>query len=260
MIRDIIVIDEELCDGCGECVPSCEEGALQVVNGKVRLVADRLCDGLGACLGHCPTGALRVEQREAVEFDEQAVATANTRPSVLGQPVETASRNPPEDNGGCPSMRFNHMDVQPAARPTTAHEMPAGEGVSALAQWPVQLRLLPPHAPALRGARLLLCADCVPFALADFHKELLQGRTVVVACPKLDPVEPYLQKLVEMIRTNHLAEITVARMEVPCCGGLMMLASQARQLSGIDVPIQEIVVSTRGQIVARRAHTVVPEE
>lgn len=228
MLREVVSIDENLCDGCGLCVPACHEGALRIIDGKARLVADRLCDGLGACLGHCPRGAIRVERREAEAFDETAVP---------------AARVPGRD--GCQGSRFAQFDRTPAAtspQPST----------SELTHWPVQLRLFSPSAPALRGARLLVAADCVPVAYAGFHADFLREHAVVIACPKLDDTSGYIEKLAAMIAHNDLQEITVVHMEVPCCTGILHAVLQARQLAGRDVPVNDVVVGVRGEIVGRR--------
>ena len=238
MPREIIVIDEEKCDGCGLCIPSCHEGALELINGKVRLVADRLCDGLGACLGDCPKGALHVEIREAASFDEVAVAERLR---------ELRENKAPR---ACPSSQFVPISSLGSA---SASQDPSFDDVpSELSHWPVQLRLLPPNAPAFRGASLLLAADCVPVAFPQFHQKLLKGHSVAVACPKLDDSQEHLKKLTEILRHNDLRDITVAHMEVPCCSGLLMMVLEARRLSGKDTPIKDIVIGTQGEILAEK--------
>ncbi len=228
-VRQIVRIDEEKCNGCGLCVPSCKEGAIQIIDGKARLVEDRLCDGLGSCLGECPQDAISIEEREAEEFDEEAVADhlAAAAGSACG--------------GGCPgSMALSpggEEDVTP--RP--------GTQASQLRNWPVQLTLVPPHAPWLDGADLLISADCVPYALGGFHGELLAGKKVITACPKLDDVRPYLAKLVEIFRSNDLRRVTVARVEVPCCAGLVALVRQALEASGRSNCFEELVISIEGR-------------
>jgi len=260
MIREIVTIDEELCDGCGLCVPACHEGALQIINGKARLVADRLCDGLGACLGHCPKGAIRVERREADAFDEAAVvahrAGATQRIVRAHGRAGGAFGMPP--NGGCPGSRFAQF-AAPAreAAPQDAAAQTAGAYPSELTHWPVQLHLLSPHAPILRGARLLVAADCVPIAYAGFHAELLRGRAVVIACPKLDDTTGYVEKLAEMIAHNELRDVTVVHMEVPCCTGILHTVLEARRRAGVAVPVEEVVIGIRGDRLARR---LVPDE
>lgn len=237
MPREIIIIDEEKCDGCGLCIPSCHEGALELVGGKVRLVADKLCDGLGACLGHCPQGALRMEMREAASFDEVAVAAR------LRELENKAPR-------ACPSSQFVPLSSMESA--PKGQDLPGVDVPSELSHWPVQLRLLPPTAPVFKGASLLLTADCVPVAFPQFHQKLLKGQSVAVACPKLDDSRDHLAKLTEILRENDLREITVAHMEVPCCSGLLMMVLEARRLSGKDAPIKDIVIGTQGDVLVER--------
>lgn len=257
MIREVVVIDEELCDGCGLCIPSCQEGALQIVNGKAKLVADRLCDGLGACLGHCPQGAIRIERRETDAFDEEAVAAhLGTSAPMPHQPRHqpAALSQAPHSGGGCPGARF--AQFAGGGCPTSSGNGSAknvADQPSELTHWPVQLHLLSPHAPVLKGARLLVAADCVPIAYAGFHAELLRGRAVVIACPKLDDTTGYVEKLTEMIAHNELQDITVVHMEVPCCTGIVHAVLQARQHANVPVPIEEIVIGTRGDVVGRRS-------
>ena len=262
MLREIVTIDEELCDGCGECVPSCHEGALQIVDGKARLVSDRLCDGLGDCLGHCPQGAIRVERREVTAFDEKAV---RAHLQSEGPPVAPDEKQHPAPQapcsligggggGGCPGSKF----AQFSAAATGEDTGPTGESsqpavpASALTHWPVQLRLLSSTAPILRGAPLLVAADCVPVAYAGFHSDLLRGRPVAIACPKLDDPRGYVEKLAEILRENAPEDITVALMEVPCCGGLLQMVLDARRLAESDVPVYEVLVSVQGQILERK--------
>ncbi len=244
MIREIVHIDEDLCDGCGLCVPSCAEGAIQLINGKARLVSDRLCDGLGACLGHCPRGAIRIERREADAFDEAAVARHVERTAV---PAPSA----PVPPAGCPSARFVQLGAVDRVRSEGA-AAETSDVPSMLRQWPVQLRLLPASAPALRGAHLLLAADCAAFAMGGFHGTLLKGRVLAIACPKLDDPTGYVEKLADILRLNRPTAVTVARMEVPCCGGLLRMALEARRQSGLDVPVHDLVISTRGEILGSR--------
>jgi NAD-dependent dihydropyrimidine dehydrogenase PreA subunit len=244
MQRVVVEIDETRCDGCGECVPSCAEGAIQMVGGKARLVGDELCDGLGACLGECPQGAIRVTERDAVPFDEAAVARhlaavpapAPRRSLSVVQPAAEPSA------GGCPGSRSVERLPVRAANPGS--EAPAP---SQLSHWPVQLGLVSPRAPWLAGADLLLAADCVPFAYADFHRDLLAGRRVLVGCPKLDDVQAYAAKLAELFRESAPRSLTVARMEVPCCGGIGWAAREAVRLSGVPLPITEVTVSVSGE-------------
>jgi NAD-dependent dihydropyrimidine dehydrogenase PreA subunit len=260
MIREIVHIDEELCDGCGLCIPSCHEGALRLVNGKARLVSDKFCDGLGACLGHCPRGAIRVERRDVAEFDQAAVAAhlaapaggagADAHSTAREKTHPTAQTHAAPHAGGCPGSRMQQFDrpvaaTGPAAPATTAPQ-------SELTHWPVQLRLLPPTAPVLRGARLLIAADCVPVAYAEFQQQLLHGRAVLIGCPKFDDLPAYTEKLTEIIRLNALREIVVARMEVPCCAGILRAVVEAVQRAASDVPVKDVVISIQGKLLATR--------
>ncbi len=239
VMRKIVHIDEEKCDGCGLCVPSCAEGAIQIVDGKARLVADVYCDGLGACLGHCPQDAISVEDREADEFDEQAAHRHVER---------LKSARKPQRAGGCPGTVVQSLlNVLPTTQPAaaTANAEPSD---SALGNWPVQLHLVPPHAPFLRDADLLLVADCVPFAYADFHERFLRGKPVVIGCPKLDDGRAYVEKLAAILAQAALRSLTVVHMEVPCCTGLVRIAEAAIALAGHRVPLEDVTISTRGQV------------
>lgn len=265
MIREIVTIDEELCDGCGVCIPACHEGALQIVNGKARLVSDRYCDGLGACLGHCPRGAIKIERREADAFDEAAVAAYARSADALSSHEccpTTRSAAGAEDQPlecGCPGSCVTTFRDRTGVADAAAADCGSshGERRSELTHWPVQLRLVPPNAPFLRGARLVVAADCVPVAYPEFHAKLLRGRAVVIGCPKFDDLESYVAKLAEMIRANALRDIVVARMEVPCCTGIVYAVDEARRRANVDIQITEVVVGTRGEVVAER---IVPVE
>jgi Pyruvate/2-oxoacid:ferredoxin oxidoreductase delta subunit len=241
MKRQIVRIDEEKCNGCGACLPACAEGALQIVNGKARLVADRLCDGLGACLGVCPQGALLIEEREAADFDEAAVH-AHLHPH---QP-EQAGEQP--YGCGCPGTHARVLAGKstPAGLPGSASEP------SALGQWPVQLKLLNPAAPFLREADLLIAADCVPFAYATFHRDLLRGRVLAVGCPKLDDAQAYVEKLAQIIERSRPRSITVAYMEVPCCGGLVSIVREAARRSGCSLPVETVKVALDGSVAEKQ--------
>jgi len=255
MRRVVVEIDEARCDGCGECVPSCAEGAIRLVDGKARLVADALCDGLGACLGECPQGAIRVTEREAEPFDEEAVARhlAGAIPPPPREPaVPSAPRRslsvvqpaPDAGAGGCPGSRS--MDLGPPRRAPSAPSSASATTAGQLSHWPVQLALVSAGAPWLAGADLLLAADCVPFAYADFHRDLLAGRRVLVGCPKLDDLQGYVGKLVEIFRASRPRSLTVARMEVPCCGGIVSAAREAVRLSGVALPVTEVTIGVGG--------------
>jgi len=247
--RKIVEIDEAKCNGCGLCVTACAEGAIQIVEGKARLVSEVYCDGLGACLGECPQGAITITERDAAPFDETA---ARHHVARLREPQPAAA----SCSGGCPGARVQdlRLNVLPAASNEPKALPTLSESArSALGNWPVQLRLVPPDAPFLRDADLLLTADCVPFALADFHERYLQGRPVVIACPKLDNVQPYVEKLAAMFTLGSLHSLTVVHMEVPCCTGLMRIVQAARQASGIEIPLREVVISTRGAVLRESA-------
>jgi ferredoxin len=240
--RQIVEIDESKCDGCGQCVPACAEGAIRVIDGKARLVADVYCDGLGACLGHCPQGAIRIVERDADAFDESAVEHAR-------RAEEEAKPSPA---CGCPgaAMWDLRLNVLPAAAHRPARQE-SREAEAALAHWPIQLRLVPPNAPFLHRADLFLVADCVPFACAGFHEQILRGRPIVIGCPKLDDARAYVDKLAEMLIRSEVASLTVVHMEVPCCTNFVRIAAEAVQRSGRSVPLHDITISIGGQIMTR---------
>jgi NAD-dependent dihydropyrimidine dehydrogenase PreA subunit len=231
--RDIIRIDESLCNGCGQCIPACAEGALQIIDGKARLVSEIYCDGLGACLGTCPQDAITIETREASDFDEAAA-----RQHLIERDSATIG-----NECGCASAEvkmFEESDIFAA----TGDDVPR---ISQLEHWPVQLTLLPPSAPFLKGADLLLTADCVPFAYADYHRDYIKGHVVTVACPKLDDYPAHLERLTAILRESSPLSLTVVRMEVPCCSGLTQMARQAIERSGRDIPQREVVIGIDGQ-------------
>ena len=241
-LRKIIKIDEAKCNGCGVCVPSCAEGALQIIDGKARLVKDQYCDGLGACLGECPQGALEVIEREAEEFDE-AEALGNLTQSKHAAP-KTVVDHAHGHGGGCPGSRMMVL------KPTTAQPAnnSAGRINSELGQWPVQLHLVPVKAPYFQGADLLVAADCVAFAHADFHRKFLRGKAMVIACPKLDDTTSYREKLTRIINENNLNSLTVVHMEVPCCFGLVSLVKEALAASEAQIPFYDAIVTINGEI------------
>lgn len=240
--RKVIKINEGLCNGCGQCVPSCAEGAIKVIDGKARLISDRYCDGLGACLGECPMGALSFEEREAEEFDESAVHTH----LQARQPADDRKTDMPFGHGGCPGSRM--MDFRSEVK-TPVSDIPKLS--SELRQWPVKLNLLNPSAPYFKEADLLVAADCSAFACASFHQDLLKGKALAIGCPKFDGIQEYVQKLSAIIRTSDLRSITVVHMEVPCCTGLLFAAKEAIRLSGCRVPLTSIVISIQGDIKSR---------
>ncbi|MFH1087503.1 MAG: 4Fe-4S binding protein [Chloroflexota bacterium] len=239
VLRKLVRIDEEKCDGCGVCVPACAEGALQVIDGKARLVSERYCDGLGACLGECPNGAITVDDVEAEEFNEEAVE------HHLHRKAHAAKEELP---CGCPSAMVTVFDRPKTERKTETCEPQE----STLRQWPVQLALVPPGAPFLQGADVLLTADCVPFACAGFHQDLLKDHALLVACPKLDDFQAHLRKLTDILRQSDINSLTVVHMEVPCCSGLVHMAREAIRLSGKGIPLREKVIGVRGDALGQR--------
>jgi Fe-S-cluster-containing hydrogenase component 2 len=273
--RKIVEIDEEKCNGCGLCVPACAEGAIRIRDGKARLVADVYCDGLGACLGECPQGAIRVIEREAADFDEEAAkrrvaalraapaeqslpcgcpgsAVRNLQLDALASPVAArgavAARDSKSRSAGVPPAESGRDGRAPVRFESDSESNDVPAEPSALGNWPVQLRLVPPNAPFLRGADLLLVADCAPFALADFHRRFLVGRPVVIGCPKLDDGQQYVQKLAAILAASAVNSLTVVHMEVPCCTGLVRIAQAARQAAGSDVPLRDVTISIRGEV------------
>ncbi len=235
MIRKIIKINEEKCNGCGLCADACHEGAIDIINGKAKLVRENFCDGLGDCLPNCPTGAITFEEREAPAYDEKAVKEAKER-----------MQTPPAD--GCPGSRMMQFRrEEETARP----EAPTAglRSVSRLNQWPCQIKLVPTQAPFFDGAKLLIAADCTAYAYANMHEEFMKGRITVIGCPKLDDVD-YTEKLTAIIRYNDIKSVTIVRMEVPCCGGLQRAAENALKASGKFIPWQVVTISTDGKILA----------
>jgi Pyruvate/2-oxoacid:ferredoxin oxidoreductase delta subunit len=242
--RKIVKIDEEKCTGCGLCIPNCAEGALQIVDGKAKLMSDKFCDGLGACLGHCPEDAITVFEREAEEFDEKAVETHLHKEKGLESVSQPQPEPQPAPFIGCPSSRAMQFKV-PEPKTDSASSTPS---VSMLTQWPVQLKLVPINAPYFQDADLLIAADCVPFAYPDFHQDFLKGKVVVVGCPKLDDVQYYKEKLTEIFKTNSIKSVTVPYMEVPCCFGLVKVTEDAIAASGKNIPLKKVKIGIRGDI------------
>ncbi len=282
MKRKIIKIDDELCNGCGACVPNCAEGALKIIDGKARLISDLFCDGLGACLGHCPLGAITVEEREAEPYDEKKVmaenivkAGANTirehlihlkshgengylalaieylKENNIPNPLEDASINesqPHNNGGGCPGSRMMQFKKDDNLTPVNAD---GEKQKSELSQWPVQLHLVSPTAPYFRNSDVVLASDCSAFAMGSFHGDLLRGKSLAIACPKLDSgLDEYEAKIKSMIDDAKINTLTVVRMEVPCCGGLTGLAKSALSKASRKIPIKEIVLSLQGEIIS----------
>lgn len=238
MKRRIIQIDEQKCNGCGACAAACHEGAIEMVNGKAHLMRDDYCDGLGDCLPTCPTGAITFVEREAAPYDEAAVLAAKKNKAPAGGCPGSATHTL---HAGCPGSRAQVLSggAEAAAVPATAP--------SRLCQWPVQIKLVPIETPFFDGAKLLIAADCTAYAYAAFHERFIRGHITLVGCPKLDSVD-YSEKLTEILRRNDIREVTVVRMEVPCCGGLENAAKRALQASGKFIPWQVVTISTDGRI------------
>jgi NAD-dependent dihydropyrimidine dehydrogenase PreA subunit len=240
MKRNIVTIDPDLCTGCGLCVSACHEGALQMVDGKAKLVSDSYCDGLGACLPECPTGAIKIVEREADAFNEAAVAAQQAaKPAPAAVP-------PPPLPCGCPGKMAKSIARPPVAA-TNGGEASAASPTSALVNWPVQIKLVPVNAPYLQNAALLIAADCTAFAYADIHRRFMTNKVTLIGCPKLDEGD-YTEKLTALLRANDIRSVTVLRMEVPCCGGLANAVKQALLASGKMIPWHVVTISTDGGI------------
>ena len=235
MIRKIIKIDEDKCNGCGLCANACHEGAIDIIDGKAKLVRENFCDGFGDCLPECPTGAITFEEREAPEYDEKAVQAAKEKKKM--DEMKHAHHE-----GGCPghqTMKFEQNSDNASVQ--------IGKPVSRLGQWPCQIKLLPTKAPFFDGAKLLIAADCTAYAYANMHEDFMKGKITVIGCPKLDAVD-YSEKLTEIIRDNDIKSVTIVRMEVPCCGGLQRAAETALRNSGKFIPWQVVTISRDGRI------------
>jgi len=274
--RKIIKINTEDCTGCGQCIPNCPEGALQIIDGKARLISDLFCDGLGACIGHCPYGAITTEEREAEKYDETKVMEniikhgPNTikahlehlkghgEEGYLKEALEALKKkgikNPLEENSAakcrgnfhsCPGAKV--LDLRNGASAEDDSHKDGKRAPSALRQWPVQIMLVPAFAPYLNNADLLIAADCVPFAYADFHSDLLKGKAVLVGCPKLDDTDVYRGKFVEIFKNNTLKSVTYAHMEVPCCSGLIGVIKDAIKASGKNIPFRDVTITIKGE-------------
>ncbi|MBF0411215.1 MAG: 4Fe-4S binding protein [Desulfamplus sp.] len=253
--RKIIQIDEELCNGCGNCVLACAEGAIQIIDGKAKIVKDQYCDGLGACIGDCPQDALKIIEREADEFDEKAVEEylKVLEKNSKGTSITSAEQSKSDTLGcGCPSSQLQILTQSPspcscddANKPTKLSSIQ-----SSLGHWPVQIRLIPPNAPFLKGADLLVTADCVPVAYPAFHQDFLKGKVVMIGCPKFDDVNSYIAKFADIFKTAGIKSVTVLIMEVPCCSGLPMMVKKGMDIAGVNLPINRVIVSAKGQILS----------
>ena len=234
VLRNIVKIDEEKCNGCGQCVDACAEGAIEIIDGKAKLVSETYCDGLGACIGHCPQEAITVEQREAEEFDEEAMQAH----------VAEQKSSPQQSDFVCPGMTAKNL--RDPAEATASVNEPAP---SQLSHWPIQLKLVSTAAPYFKNADLLLVADCVPFAMGDFHNKFSKNHSIAVDCPKLDDSPLYVEKLAEILKINRLNSLTIIHMEVPCCSGLTLIAKEAIARSGVKLSFEDITIDLRGHII-----------
>ena len=237
MIRKIIRIDKEKCNGCGACADACHEGAIGIINGKAELVREHFCDGLGDCLPQCPTGAISFEEREAPEYDEKAVKEAQKK--ILAKNQTMAA------HVGCPGSKS--MQIQRKEIAETKKLSSASDQISKLQNWPVQIKLAPVSAPYFNDAKLLIAADCTAYAYASFHQDFIRNKITLIGCPKLDQVD-YSEKLTAIIQNNNIQSVTIVRMEVPCCGGLKMAAKKALQNSGKFIPWQVVTISIDGKL------------
>ena len=230
VLRNIVQIDEKKCNGCGLCIPSCAEGALQIIDGKAQLVKDVYCDGLGACLGECPQDAISIIQREAEQFDEEAAE-------------KHIKKQQPALHMACPSKKVIEIESEEKEEAPKRLE----KRLSRISNWPYQLKLLPTSAPFFENADLLIAADCVPFAYADFHEDMLRNKTLAIGCPKLDDATLYRNKLAAIFRESNIRSVTVVNMEVPCCFGLKRIVQEAMELAGKNVPLTQETISIKGE-------------
>lgn len=252
IIRKIVEIDEKRCNGCGQCVSACAEGAIQIINGKAKLIADKYCDGLGACLGECPQDALRIIDREACAFDETAVEEHLKSTEHKHAAAHKTQACPPT---GCPSAKAQTFAVDKASKGLESSTGSAASSKSYLSHWPVQIRLVPPTAPFLKGADLLVAADCVPVVYPRFHEDFLKDKVVMVGCPKFDHTEQYVQKFTEIFQLAPIRSVTSVVVEVPCCQALPTIIEKAIVAAGKKIPLEKVVISARGQITKREQLT-----
>jgi ferredoxin len=241
-LRNIVKIDEDKCNGCGLCVKACAEGAIAIIDGKAKLVSEIYCDGLGACIGHCPQGAITVEQRDSAEFDELA-----TKQHLAD--LEKTSQKKPAPHADMPLGFMCPGLMAKQIRPKTAQPQPPdADAPSELTHWPVQLKLVNPEAAYFKNTDLLLAADCVPFAMGNFHSKLLKGKSLAIGCPKLDDVQLYIEKLAEILKSARPKTLTVVHMEVPCCSALTRIAQQAMTLAAVDIDFEDITIALDGTV------------
>lgn len=241
-VRKLITIDEEKCDGCGLCATACHEGAIQIIGGKAKLISESYCDGLGDCIGECPQDAITIEEREAAPYDQAAV---DAHLAARGSGTAAPAGAPPRSGGGCPGAAVHNLESEAGAAARAGYGRP-----SRLGHWPVQINLVPPNAPFLAGADILVAADCVPCATANFHDDYLAGKALLIGCPKFDDVQHYIEKLKAMFEQSRPRSITVVRMVVPCCGGLANLVMRARSESVPHVPMSVVTVGIDGEELA----------
>ncbi|HEY5653273.1 MAG TPA: hypothetical protein VIR63_02760 [Pontiella sp.] len=260
MKRKIIEIEESLCNGCGECIVGCAEGALQLIDGKAKLVKEDFCDGFGDCIGTCPTGALKIVERDAAAFDEAATIehVRNTRGEEAVQRMLDAAMEhdanektaPKPTGGGCPGLKLRFGNKTQEEKPKIESAPVNGQVIrSDLDQWPIQLHLVPPTAPFFDGKELVVLSTCAPVASPDVHWRFVRGRSLVVACPKLDRTEGYVEKLASIMAQNNIPKVIIVRMQVPCCGGLTAITRQAYQASGrTDLVVEEVTIGLDGEL------------
>jgi NAD-dependent dihydropyrimidine dehydrogenase PreA subunit len=259
MKRKIIEIDEALCNGCGECVTGCAEGALQIIDGKAKMVKEQFCDGFGDCIGTCPTGALKITEREADAYDEEATREhvrslggeeAVKRFEAAGTDHEEAQAGKAPPSGGCPGTQLRFKKEAAAAKAKAAGpEISAQVLPSELNQWPTQLHLVPPVAPFFKDRELVVLSTCSPSASPDVNWRFVRGRAIAIACPKLDRTEGYVEKLAEILKSNGIPKVIIVRMEVPCCGGLTRMVTEAAQRSGrTDLIVEEATIGLDGEL------------